>query len=120
MNKPCYFRAQDEVHGLMVSCGFEKVGDVNFLFERFNTDWGDAVLYVNWQYKILVAYRFGNPVKVLYGRELKPEFVEKILSIDKKYGADGRWLISHGNKELRIAVASYFIEKEKKDEKKKE
>jgi len=116
LNKPCYFRAQEDVNNLMISCGFEKVGDVNFLVEQFNTDWGDAVLYVSWQHKILVAYRFGNPMKVLYGRELKPEFVEKILDIDKKYGADERWLISRGNKELRIAVTSYFLNKEKKKE----
>jgi len=44
--------------------------------------------------------------------ESKPEFVEKIIRIDSKYGAGGNWLISHSNKEL-MAVTSYVMNKDR-------
>lgn len=114
MSRPSYLLAAEEVYRVMLACGFERAGDVNFLMEQFSTDWGDAVLYVHWEERILVAYRFGNPLQVLCGRSLKPEFVEKILSIDRKYGANGKWVISHTNKDLLMAVTSYFLNQEKK------
>ena len=116
--KPTYLKAQDEVTRLMSANGFERAGNVNFLIEHFDTDWGDAALYVNWEQKILVAYRFGNPMKVLYGREPRKEFMEKVADIDARYGANGRWIISHANKELAVAVTSYFMNKEKEERKK--
>jgi hypothetical protein len=111
---PSYLKAQEEVSRLMMSNGFEKASDVNFLTEASGTDWGDAVFYVNWKQKILGAYRYGSPLKVLSGCEPRTEFVDKVSGMDANYGADGSWIISHTHKELLMAVTSYLLNKNHK------
>ncbi len=107
-----YQKAKREVEAFVSRHGFEYLTDVNFLVESMGGDIGDTFLFIHWEYKIVFAYRFGQKIKVLYGRQLKELFCEKIYEIDRKYGGRRDCIfLSKSNHPLMIALASVDIDK---------